>query len=398
MATKPSLTPEQAGVQITRDDWSWVTEIPASAPVVISFAFRAGPPPLVYDGGGLDDPSEPPTLDDLRNTFTRFSETQINVALAALQLYAEIGNISFERVGTGTSGDDAYSNFATILFANYEVTGVDTGTAAFAYFPDPTRAQPLPRLSPGDPFFDRGDPDNQDDGLFSGSYGYTTVIHELGHAIGLEHPGNYNAGPGEIIEYQKDAVFFEDSLQYSVMSYFQASNTGADHVASGRIIYPSTPLLDDIVAVQRFYGANMTTRTGDDTYGFNSNTTNLAFHVTSASENVVFAVWDAGGNDTFDFSGYDTDQEIDLQAAHFSSVGELKWNVAIGLNVVIENATGGSGNDNIIGNASANLLIGGPGNDKLNGLSGEDTAGYVHDAAAFLIQNFGSEILISGPE
>ena len=31
-------------------------------------------------------------------------------------------------------------------------------------------------------------------GNLPGTYEYSTLIHELGHALGLEHPGNYNAG------------------------------------------------------------------------------------------------------------------------------------------------------------------------------------------------------------
>ena len=88
--------------------------------------------------------------------------------------------------------------------------------------------------------------------------------------------------------------------------------TGADHVDGSKIIYGATPLLHDIAAIQRLYGANMTTRTGDTTYGFNSNADRESFHIDSAGEKVVFAVWDAGGKDTFDFSGYSEDQWIRL--------------------------------------------------------------------------------------
>lgn len=52
------------------------------------------------------------------------------------------------------------------------------------------------------------------------------------------------------------------------MSYFSEQNTGADYKG----VWPSGPQLDDITAIQKLYGANTTTRTGDTTYGFNSNT------------------------------------------------------------------------------------------------------------------------------
>ena len=147
----------------------------------------------------------------------------------------------------------------------------------------------------------------------------------------------------------------KNSLQYTIMSYFDASNTGADHVDGGETIYASTPLLDDIAALQRLYGANMTTRTGDDTYGFNCDAGD-AYAITSSREQVVFCIWDAGGNDTLDLSGYATDQVIDLNAESFSSAGNLTLNISIAAGVTIENAIGGSGEDDITGNSADNLL------------------------------------------
>ena len=46
--------------------------------------------------------------------------------------------------------------------------------------------------------------------------------------------------------------------------------------------------------------------------------------------------------------------------------------LATAYDVTIENAAGGRGNDNIIGNEAANILRGGRGNDTLTGASGND--------------------------
>jgi serralysin len=59
-------------------------------------------------------------------------------------------------------------------------------------------------------------------------YGQLTLLHEIGHAIGLSHPAAYNASAGGSITYSANAIYYEDSLQYSVMSYFSERNTGAD--------------------------------------------------------------------------------------------------------------------------------------------------------------------------
>ena len=107
-------------------------------------------------------------------------------------------------------------------------------------------------------------------------------------------------------------------------------------------------------------------------YGFNSNTGRDFLSTTSNSQKVIFAAWDAGGNDTFDFSGYTANQRINLNEKSFSDVGGLKGNVSIAAGVTIENAIGGSGNDVIVGNAANNVLKGGAGNDVLFGGGGAD--------------------------
>src|SRR6185369_6943646 len=106
--------------------------------------------------------------------------------------------------------------------------------------------------------------------LENGFYGQQTFTHEIGHALGLSHPGDYDAGDGTPLSYAL-ADYYQDSRQYTVMSYWDAYETGAQHVdwATMRFSYSSTPLIHDIAAVQAIYGADTTTRTGDTTYGFN---------------------------------------------------------------------------------------------------------------------------------
>src|SRR5690606_23545437 len=96
------------------------------------------------------------------------------------------------------------------------------------------------------------------------------------------------------------------------------------------------------------------------------------FSTSSNAEKLIFSVWDAGGNDTFDFSGYSADQRINLNEESFSDVGGLKGNVSIAAGVTIENAIGGSGNDVLVGNQADNVLKGGAGNAVLFGGGGAD--------------------------
>jgi serralysin len=185
-------------------------------------------------------------------------------------------------------------------------------------------------------------------------------MHELGHALGLSHPGDYNAGVGVVITYANSAQFIQDSEMYSVMSYFAGSNTGEN---PGAFATAYTPLLLDIYEIQNLYGANTTTRVGNTTYGFNATSDALASYSFAGKTAPQFCIWDAAGVDTLDCSGYSGAQNISLVAGTFSSVDGLTNNVSIALGCSVENAIGGSGADTIIANSSQNSLTGGLGAD-----------------------------------
>lgn len=334
----PSFSSDQAAAQITRSGSSWNGFGVLGTAATVTYAFRASAPtPMPLDMAG----------------FNQLTAAQIAAAELALQAWSDVANITFVRVNPS-----GYSNNAQLLFGNY-TTGTQ-GAAAFGF--SPTNSDPL---KAGDAWFKTTYAFNLSPTLLS--YGRHLMLHEIGHTLGFAHPGNYDVTQGTPT-YAANAVYREDTLQYSVMSYWSETETGANYGD----FYPSAPLLHDIAAIQRLYGANMSTRTGDTIYGYNSTAGRDFYAAASASSELIFSVWDAGGTDTLDVAIYDDSQLINLNAETFSNVGGLVGNVSIARGVVIENAVGGNGSDTIIGNAAANLLIGSGGNDVMSGGDGND--------------------------
>jgi serralysin len=233
---------------------------------------------------------------------------------------------------------------------------------------------------------------DDDSDLYQGGYAISTYLHEIGHALGLTHPGAYNSSA----TYATDATHEQDTQEYSVMSYFLAGADGSstDHIGSQGWSYGATPLLHDILAIQAVYGADMTTRTGDTVYGFGSTAGHDAFDFT-VNLNPVIAIWDAGGVDRIDASGWNTDQVIDLGGGAFSSLGDLTRNVAIAYGATIEQAVGGGGNDLLTGNDASNVLTGNAGNDTLGGGAGADLL-YGNAGADSLDGGSGADVLFGG--
>jgi len=208
---------------------------------------------------------------------------------------------------------------------------------------------------------DNGVPDD-DEILIGKNQAALTVLHEVGHALGLNHPFEGNLFT--------DTSF--DDQKYSVMSYSQDSNVGA--WIDGEYVFSisSTPSLLDITALQYLYGSQETTNLGDTTYTFDND------------KPFAEAIWDAGvnDNDVLNFSNFTTDLIVSLEPGTSSTIPttiptgtwEMTDNLGIAEGAIIENVIAGSGDDKIIGNTEDNVLTGGTGADIF-----EFTAGFGSD-------------------
>jgi hypothetical protein len=257
--------------------------------------------------------------------YAPFSAAQMAAARVAIHNWDDLIAPHFQEVPFGPGVSTWAQNSADILLAN-TVTGP---AQAWAYYPGDTHQ--YRRLS-SDVWIADPHVNGSNGQLDPGFYGLQTLNHELGHTLGLSHPGTYNFGDDndgdgvpDPINYSTDAQYFQDSNQFTIMSYFDSFETGAQNVDwnTMRFVYPSTPMVDDVYVVQQKYGADMTTRTGDTTYGFHATADvwNPAMSFHNGEMLTIFTIWDADGNDTLDLSGYYTPSVIDLREGAYSSAG-----------------------------------------------------------------------------
>ena len=278
--------------------------------------------------------SEPtPGIDQI----SELSEVHKESVKLALSEWAKVAKISFveiqetnDQAGTLRFGFTDYNELA----ANGDIA------AAWAISPSSAPAS-------GDIWLHHNTAsDNYSQGT---GYGFATLIHEIGHALGLKHP----------FEGAQKLSSDLDKTNYTIMSYTDDENAyyNKDYIIS------SSPMVLDISAIQYLYGA-ADNNTADTIYSFNP------------SNPFAQAIWDTSGTDTIKLDNFQKGCTVDLNPGAYSTIVCDDWsladNLGIAYNTSIENVIGGSGNDIIVGNDLGNQISGGAGYDTLSGGGGSD--------------------------
>ncbi|MFA7282177.1 MAG: pre-peptidase C-terminal domain-containing protein, partial [Sterolibacterium sp.] len=216
--------------------------------------------------------------------FVAMTDNQKQTVRDVLAMYASIANITFTEVSSQSSAD--------IRFGTSNQDGLSSGVT---YQASPNSDGSLRQA---DVFLNNTGRSASTSTLSPGGYGYLTLIHEIGHALGLKHPGDYDAGDDRVPPPFLPAAF--DTEKFTVMSYLDNSDSTTYH---------STPALIDIAALQYLYGINTSESGSSHTFSF------------SNSSAFVTSLLAGGSNDIIDIQDQTVASKIFMLPGSLSSIG-----------------------------------------------------------------------------
>ena len=298
---------------------------------------------------------------------------------AIMAFYSTLMNVTFVEVAE-TSSTIGYIRFMDSSAASY----------AYAYYPASTAMFSLSGDVHLNPSYDRlGDTNGFQHP--AGEHGYVSLIHEIGHAVGLKHPHDGTA----------NLPSADDNHSHTVMSYNFPGES------------PGTPMAFDMLALHYLYGPRAL-RSGNDTYAFTRPAIDQ-FNVggqllLNPSYGTKQTIWDTGGFNVLDLSGITASASgyrLDLKPLGWLSTNAnyvstyLYAGAVIGPGVSVRQVINSSGNDTIYANAAANVFSGYAANrvtgaDVLYDADGADTVDLSGYAAGQVTETASGSDLVLG--
>jgi serralysin len=337
--------------------WTWNRDTPATYSSFLSYEAKWGAT-QAGTGGSLTIAFDPAS---------NWSATEQSAFTAAMHLWSAEANITFNIVGDIALADVGITR-STDKAAQGGIENLDTGDIGTTH---------LGQAMDGSITIDTSQFGfGPIGGSFAqiGGYPWETIIHELGHVIGLGHAGAYDAAADK----SSPQLTSYDNTAYSLMSYNEGPNYSSDFIwgnSGGLQRSPVTPMMLDIAAADRIYGLPVGgPLSGGQVFGFNTNIAGdiRQFFDFTVNTKPVITLFDTGTNNTLDVSGYTIGSTLDLHQGAFSNVAGLIHNIAIAFGTRIDSAIGGPAGDAFTGNDDGDILMGGASADTITGGAGND--------------------------